>query len=300
MAFDLVVVGHFSQDKIITPDMQREEMGGVPAYSLFLTSWGLKLGIVSKCSPEFLMRYGTRIRRSGAILAVSGQKTTEFTNIYRLNGTRTQEVGNVAGMIRLTDFPEPFYKANVVHFGPIIGELNTEIIRNVHSVGLMVSLDLQGFCRGLDGRKVIEKPWNTAEEVLPYVHVLKTTSNELMLVATSNSDEKDVIRWIMDLGTKIVIVTRGSAGASIFTESKEIVVPALPTCTVDPTGAGDVFVLAFLATYIRSDNILDAAVFGTACAALTTEEMGPPLKFEQKKLDVMVKIARKTSEVRNN
>ncbi|MFW9914692.1 MAG: hypothetical protein ACFFGZ_03690, partial [Candidatus Thorarchaeota archaeon] len=175
MAFDIIVVGHFSKDTIITPEARREAMGGVPAYSLFLTNWRLKLGIVSKCGPDFLIQYGAEIRKAGPILVASGKKTTEFVNKYHSDGSRTQQVYSIAEPIQMRDFPGSFFSAPVVHFAPIINEIDPNLIRRFHSAGPLVSLDPQGYCRKLDGRKIVATPWKKAKDTLSHVHFLKTT-----------------------------------------------------------------------------------------------------------------------------
>ncbi|MHA2367448.1 MAG: PfkB family carbohydrate kinase [Candidatus Hodarchaeales archaeon] len=290
MTFDLIVVGHFSKDTIITPEARREAMGGVPAYSLFLANWRLKLGIVSKCGPDFLMRYGEEIRKAGPILVTSGKITTEFVNKYHSDGSRTQQVYSRAEPIQMRDFPGSFFSAPAVHFGPIINEIDTNLIRKVHSAGPLVSLDPQGYCRKLDGRKIVAMSWEKAKDILSYVHFLKTTEKELKLVASSCRDEEEAIAWIMNQGPNILIVTRGARGASIFTKKEKISIPIPPTSTVDPTGAGDVFVLAFLVKYLKSGDIQHSAAYAGACAALSTEVFGPSLKFEKEKVQVRLEI----------
>lgn len=290
MTFDLIVVGHFSKDTIITPEARREAMGGVPAYSLFLANWGLKLGIVSKCGSDFLTRYGEEIQKAGPVLVTSGKITTEFVNKYSQDGARTQQVYSIAEPIQMRDFPGSFFRTKAVHFGPIINEIDTNLIRKVHSAGPLVSLDPQGYCRKLDGRKIVATPWKKANDILSYVHFLKTTEKELKLVASSCQDEEEVVAWIMNQGPNILIVTRGARGATVFTKKERISIPVPPTSTVDSTGAGDVFVLAFLATYLKSSDIQNSAACAGACAALSTEFFGPSLQFEKEKIQARLEI----------
>jgi sugar/nucleoside kinase (ribokinase family) len=132
--------------------------------------------------------------------------------------------------------------------------------------------------------------WEKAKDILSYVHFLKTTEKELKLVASSCRDEEEAIAWIMNQGPNILIVTRGARGASIFTKKEKISIPIPPTSTVDPTGAGDVFVLAFLVKYLKSGDIQHSAAYAGACAALSTEVFGPSLKFEKEKVQVRLEI----------
>ncbi|MFW9916416.1 MAG: carbohydrate kinase family protein, partial [Candidatus Thorarchaeota archaeon] len=140
------------------------------------------------------------------------------------------------------------------------------------------------------GRKIVATPWKKAKDTLSHVHFLKTTEKELKLVASSCRDEEEAVEWIMDQGPKILIVTRGARGASVFSKREKISIPAPPASTVDPTGAGDVFVLAFLAMYLKSSDIQNSAAYAGAYAALSTESFGPSLKFEKKKVQAYLKI----------
>ncbi len=285
MTFDIVIVGHFSMDTIITSEAQWEEMGGVPAYSLFLTGWGLKIGVVTKWGPDFLTRYNLRIRRSGAVIAGSGKITTKFVNIYLPDGVRKQEIKETADTIRLKDFPGPFFKTKTIHFGPIINEIELEIIRNAHLLGIEVSLDPQGFCRTLDGEKVIQNTWKNAEEVLPYVDVLKITERELLLVAHSEKDEHDAINWILSIGPKIVIVTRGAQGATAITkEGEKYTVPVPHIDSIDPTGAGDAFIVSYIAARQKGNDILESLAYGSTFATLTIEKKGPLMEVNQARI----------------
>ena len=48
---------------------------------------------------------------------------------------------------------------------------------------------------------------------------------------------------------KILVMTEGVAGATVFYENKKLHFPAFPVKEIDPTGAGDIFATAFLVKY---------------------------------------------------
>lgn len=78
----------------------------------------------------------------------------------------------------------------------------------------------------------------------------------------------------------VIVLKAGPAGAFIRTREVELSVPAAHVQTIDPTGAGDAFAGAFLATLAERDGRFDAetlrlaAVRGTAAAALAVSDFG--------------------------
>lgn len=78
----------------------------------------------------------------------------------------------------------------------------------------------------------------------------------------------------------VVVLKAGPAGAYIRTREVELFVPAPHVQAIDPTGAGDAFAGAFLATLAERDGRFGAetlrlaAVRGTAAAALAVSDFG--------------------------
>ncbi|MFT5005978.1 MAG: fructokinase, partial [Paracoccaceae bacterium] len=78
------------------------------------------------------------------------------------------------------------------------------------------------------------------------------------------------VRKLLNLGPKIVVLTRGSEGATAFTASgSEIFVPASIVDVVDTVGAGDTFNAGFLASLVDSDVLYKPAIAGTGDATIS-------------------------------
>ena len=73
---------------------------------------------------------------------------------------------------------------------------------------------------------------------------------------------------------KILIVTKGENGATVFHSNKIIDIPAWKVDEADPTGAGDVFAAAFSLTYSKSLNVEYAARFASCAASFSVEGIG--------------------------
>jgi fructoselysine 6-kinase len=74
---------------------------------------------------------------------------------------------------------------------------------------------------------------------------------------------------------KLFVVTLGPDGSMALGRTERHFCPAVPvTRVVDTTGAGDTFAAAFLAEYVRSENVSRSLARGAAEAAETVQRVG--------------------------
>ena len=90
------------------------------------------------------------------------------------------------------------------------------------------------------------------------------------LALTGLSDPDAIVDFYLRLGSSIVVLKLGKAGALAATAKARKRVAPHPVKAIDATGAGDCFDGAFLAEYVRSADPLAAARFANAAAALST------------------------------
>jgi adenosine kinase len=75
---------------------------------------------------------------------------------------------------------------------------------------------------------------------------------------------------------KVVVVTRGNHGASLYTNGEEHQIPIVPPDEiVDPTGVGDAFRGGFLAGYSRGLDWKLCGEIGALAAVYCLEQNGP-------------------------
>ena len=290
---EIVVVGHLSRDLLITPDMTRETLGGGTAYAMLAPALGaLGSGIVTRVGRDFENGYMEILRTSTLDLTglrTSGLKSTRFVNEYDENGNRTQRVENLAPIIRGQDYLSQHLQASIFHFCPLLKEVHISCIEAARSTGALISVDIQGYLRALEGFKVIPTSWNDPEEVLRLVDVVKCDEDELTLVLNEKSEATAVTR-ILDLGPRIVTVTRNRKGATIYTRNSHIDIPlVLGSHLVDSTGCGDTFAIAFLLEYMRTGYVTRAGLFGATCASFNIENVGPYLMPSRNQVDQRMK-----------
>lgn len=91
---------------------------------------------------------------------------------------------------------------------------------------------------------------------------------------SSDAETRDAAAKLLALGTRKLIITRGSQGAMLFEQNTESTISAFPVNVVDTTAAGDCFVGALAVALCEDKPLLDAAEFASAAAALAVTRDG--------------------------
>ena len=110
------------------------------------------------------------------------------------------------------------------------------------------------------------------EERVALVSIVKASDDDLQWLHPDEPADAVATRWAQD--GRIVVLTRGAAGASAFRNGDRVSCPAPKIEVVDTIGAGDVFIAAFLAR-ARSDGVLGRG----AIAPWDRERLNAALRF---------------------
>ena len=119
-----------------------------------------------------------------------------------------------------------------------------------------------------------DDPGNTweglVENVVPYVDMLFCTEEELAKLARTEAAAERYMAGKVEL----LIVKRGSRGASVFAEGRRIDGPALQLEVIDSVGAGDTFNAGFLHQWIRRASLETCLAYGNLAAGLSVTRSG--------------------------
>ncbi len=278
---DVAVVGHFSIDSIRLPSraVPFVVMGGSVAYASLTTKLlGGTTAVISKVGEDFPEVYLQRLRQEGVdvsgVVKVAGELTTRFELEYNSDlSSRTLRLKNKAPAITLDDIPRSLH-AKAVHVAPIAGEIPYEVVEHLRGRGEVLALDPQGMLRSFDDAGNVTFRFKAEKRLLGLVDIYKSSSEEIQ-ATTGLSDLNAAVKAVHDFGVKIVLVTMGAKGAVL---SAEGALHKIPACIcrkyVDPTGAGDVFIGAFLTEYNRQKDAVWCACVGSAAASSVVESVG--------------------------
>jgi len=280
--FDIVSVGHFSIDSIFLPSRQTAftVLGGSVTYVSFAARrLDARAAVISTIGGDFPTAYKWWLQQEGVDLSgvtdAQDALTTRFELRYDRDLTnRTLCSKSRMPPIRVEDLPDPL-KARIIHLAPIAGEITNEVAEKLRRFTEVISLDPQGLVRNFDenGNVTLKQPRD--KRILNLIDVFKSGPREIeTLTGLSNIDS--AIKAVRDQGVRIVIVTLGAEGALVSVQDAIHKVPAYTSekC-VDPTGAGDAFIGAFLAEYVRGEDCSWCSHVGSAAASLVVEGIGP-------------------------
>ncbi|MDH7563763.1 MAG: PfkB family carbohydrate kinase [Candidatus Bathyarchaeota archaeon] len=286
--FDLAVVGHLAIDSIMLPSRQTPfvVLGGSATYvSLVARRLDASVAAISKVGRDFPDAYRwwleqERIDLSGVSKQDDAQ-TTRFELEYNKDLTqRVLRLKSRSPPITVDDLP-PNLRARIIHVAPIAGEITYENVEVLKKRAEVLSLDPQGLVRSFSENGTVDVAALPDKRILSLIDIYKSSLNEVLAV-TGMPDMEAAVKAIHDRGASIVIVTLGAEGAAISVENAIHRVPAYkPEKLIDPTGAGDTFIGAFLAEYSRGEDCSWCSYVGSAAASLATEGIGPTFPIDK-------------------
>ena len=112
-------------------------------------------------------------------------------------------------------------------------------------------------------------------EFMKFAAILLPTSAELLSLTAADSVDQAVATLLAERPERIIVVTRGAAGCTVFNAAGAVDVPGYAVDEVDPTGAGDCFDAAFISALLAGKSTVEAAQLANACGALAVTAKGP-------------------------
>lgn len=255
---DYLVVGH------ITKDLYNGgyKIGGTATYSaLTARRLGYRAGIVSSNGPDIDL---SALPPDLLLELRPCAATTTFQNLYD-DGHRRQHVGAQAALLRPSDVPAGWQDSPIVHLGPVAQEVEEALAARFPAA--LLGLTPQGWMRrwGADGI-VHPTVWEPSDALLARADA----------VILSREDVGDDAARIDDYArrTRLLVLTAGWKGATIYYRGQVRAYPAPPVNEVDPTGAGDIFAAAFLVALHETGDPYRAVQFANCVAAHSVERSG--------------------------
>lgn len=279
---EVAVVGHFSVDTIILPTRSKPftVLGGAATYTSFAAkTLGASVSVISRVGEHFPEAYlwllNEETINTTCINKVANEPTTCFELTYTKDlAERTLKLKSKGPPILLSDVPSNFH-AKAIHVAPIANEVSYEVVERLKNCCDIVSLDPQGLLRSFDAEGNVSENQVIDNQIFSLINIYKSSQNEIFSL-TGESELKSAIKTIHDIGVETVIVTMGAKGSVLSVEGAQYQIGACPSqVVVDPTGAGDVFIGAFLNEYINQKESLWCAYVGAAAASFVVEGIGP-------------------------
>ncbi|MBE9507618.1 MAG: ribokinase [Chloroflexi bacterium] len=258
---DYLVIGHVTRDLVDGAFT----IGGTVSYAARTASaLGCRVGVVTSASPEL---DPGQVLEGALVARFPAAATTTFENIYTPNGRR-QILHTVAARLTPEMVPSHWQVAparTIVHLGPVARECDPALVSAFGDA--FVGLTPQGWMRrwDQDGR-VSRRRWEEAEKLLPRADAVVMSEEDVA------GDETLMAQYAAQ--TRLLVVTRGKAGCTVYESGQSRRFPAPAVREVDPTGSGDVFAAAFFLRLQRGGDPWMAARFANCVAARSVTRQG--------------------------
>ena len=265
---DYLCIGHVCQDV----SGKGYILGGSVSYcSHFARLLGKKVGILTSFGRDF--KFNKQFKGKN-IHCKKSKTTTIFENVYTKK-KRTQYLHQRAVPLKAKDIPEKWRDAPLVHLAPIANEIAPSVIK-AFSKDTLIAATPQGWMRKWDKKKGKVSPRKIDWKKLKGIDIIILSDEDLGGVQTVPTTLTDLF--------EVVVLTRGSKPALVYSNGKCLESPVYETNVLDPTGAGDSFATGFLLKYQETRNLSKAMSFGHVLASVCIGHKGLIGEFKPKKI----------------
>jgi len=162
-----------------------------------------------------------------------------------------------------------------LYFGTVVQRLETsaatlrKILNSVSYKTVFFDINLR---KGHFTKEVIEFS-------LCQTNILKLNDQEIRLISEifglEKQDEQETIDWVFNqFPVKIVLLTRGENGASVFTPTERNDIAGIRVKVKDTVGCGDAFSAGFIMEYTKNGDLLQSAKKGNEFGAYVAARSG--------------------------
>ncbi|WP_293894209.1 PfkB family carbohydrate kinase, partial [Sphaerochaeta sp. UBA5856] len=275
MKYDILMLGHISQDVLIDHQNVRQDIvGGAVVYSSFAAgSAGKRVKVITKLADNDLHILKNLQHPLVDWDVLPSKQSTSIKNTYFTADKERREV-------ILLSQADPFVleevqaEASIYHLAGLFGgEIPDSLVLPLSKRG-KVALDAQGVLRCLDEQKnLVFRDWGRKQELLPYITYFKTDAAEAKIL-TGLDDREKAARLLCSWGAQEVMLTHNTE-VMVCHQGNIHTAPFTNSNNSGRTGRGDTAFAAYLAW--RQDH--DAAESTRFAAALCSLKMEKPGVF---------------------
>ena len=272
--YDLICIGNYTKDTIISPSGVKYVDGGAVNYAAHAAiRLGLKVAVVTRLAEEDRRVVDKFISDGIDCFATYTPASTTMQLEYPTNNPdlRSLSVASTAGSISSKEVEDIHTKAAVIG-SSLRGEVGLDVIRTLHKKKVLLAADMQGFVRVLRGQNLIYEPWEEMQETLPYLDVLKSDAVEAEYL-TGEADIYKAAQIFSQMGPKEIVLTHKD-GLLVYTEDQFYQTGFYPQKLNGRSGRGDTCIGAYMAMRL-SLNPHEAGIWAAAVTSLKMENLGP-------------------------
>jgi sugar/nucleoside kinase (ribokinase family) len=272
--YDLVCIGNYTKDTIITPEGVKKVDGGAINYAAHAAvRLGRKVAVVTRLAQQD-QRVIDKFQLDGIdCFATYTPSSTCMKLEYPTHNPdiRTLTVTGTAGSITATDIETIDMKAAAIGTS-LRGEVGFDVIQTLRGKNVLLGADMQGFVRVLRGQNLVNETWDDMQATLPYLDVLKSDAVEAEFL-TGQADIYEAAIIFTAMGTKEIVLTHKD-GVLIYANGKFHPNKFHAQSLNGRSGRGDTCLGAYMAMRLTSEPD-EAGIWAAAVTSLKMERLSP-------------------------
>lgn len=272
--YDIVMIGNYTKDTIVSPLETRYVDGGGMNYAAnAAVRLGVKTAVVTRLAREDQHVIDAMCSSGIDCYPVYSPSSTLMQLFYPTSDpdVRTLSVAATAGSIT-TDALEGLETRAAVIGASLRGEVGLDVIRRLYERGVLVAADMQGFVRVLRGQSLVYEPWQEMESTLALVDVVKSDAVEAEFL-TGEKDIYKAAKIYADMGPREIVLTHKD-GLLVYAGGKSYEMGFFPEQLVGRSGRGDTCIGGYMASRLSLDPH-EAGIRAAAVTSLKMETLGP-------------------------
>jgi sugar/nucleoside kinase (ribokinase family) len=272
--YDVVYIGNYTKDSIITPTGTTFVDGGAVNYAAHAAAClGLKVAVVTHLSREDI-RVVAKFALAGIdCFPIYTPQSTLMKLEYPTTDPdiRTLTVTGTAGVITASEVDNLEMKVAVIG-SSLRGEVDIDVIRKLKEKNVLLAADVQGYVRVLQGTSLVYAPWEEMKATLAYLDILKSDAVEAEFL-TGETDIYKAAKIFAGMGPKEIVLTHKD-GLLIYANGQCYEMGFYPVQMNGRSGRGDTCVGVYVAVRL-SKPAREAGIWAAAVTSLKMEKLGP-------------------------
>ena len=272
--YDVVCIGNFTKDTIISPAGTKYVDGGGMNYAAHAAArLGLKIAVVTR-----LAKVDERVVDKFTLAGIDCYPiyTPQSTLMCLEYPTTDPDIRNLsvkglAGTITVSEVEKLEMKAAVIN-SSLRSEVGLDVILALKEKKVFLAADMQGFVRVLQGQSLVYAPWEEMQTTLAHLDVLKSDAVEAEYL-TGETDIFKAARIYAGMGAKEIVLTHKD-GLLIYADGKCYEMGFYPTNMIGRSGRGDTCVGTYVAMRL-SKPPRESGIWAAAVTSLKMEKLGP-------------------------
>ena len=272
--YDIVFIGHYTKDTIVSASGTRIVDGGAFNYGANVAArMGLKVAAITRLAKEdyYVIK---RLKDLGVdVFAHISPQSTCLRLEYPTSDLdeRIIYVVSSAGPFSPAEVESIQARAFVIG-ASMRGEVSLEVIKRLATKDTILAADVQSFIRVNKNGKLVPKEWPEKYSILTLLDVLKTDAVEAEIL-TGTSNIRMAAQKIVDLGPSEVVITHRN-GLLVYASGNFYEEKFFPQEIIGRSGRGDTCIAAYMSKRLSASPD-EATTWAAAVTSLKMEAEGP-------------------------